>query len=200
MTDTSDTTAPSVLIALDIEDPSLRPLEIGLTAVTRWPGARAHVLYVGPDPRTGGHAASSLLTVWEHALAQAPERLRSRVRVIAQQLLGDHEAPPIALHVRLGDPAAVILQTAIDVEADAIVVGTHDHKGIARVVLGSVAQEVAQSARCAVVVARQPSYAGLAKTPRIEPAAPAHDPGPSRAVHVYTFSEEVPWNRPSVIR
>ena len=41
-----------------------------------------------------------------------------------------------------GEPCPAILQTAKDVGADLIVVGTHGHRGIAHAFLGSVAEKV----------------------------------------------------------
>ncbi len=196
----SEKAEPSILIALDLDDPRDYPLELGLTTALSWGSTRAHVLYVVPDLRVGGPESGSLLAVWESSLAEAPKRLKPRVCEVAARLFGESAMPPIALHVRLGDPAKAILQAAVDVEADVIVVGTQDHRGIASLTLGSVAQYVARNARCAVFIARSPSYEGLEKTPRIDPPGASAGAGPERKVHVYTYSEEVPWNRPSVIR
>jgi universal stress protein A len=60
--------------------------------------------------------------------------------------------PPIVTHLRVGDPAREIAQLAVDLDADAIVVGTHGRRGIARLVLGSVAERVLRYATCPVLV------------------------------------------------
>jgi universal stress protein A len=65
--------------------------------------------------------------------------------------LGDG-VPPIVTHLRVGDPAREIAQLAVDLDADAIVVGTHGRRGIARLVLGSVAERVLRYATCPVLV------------------------------------------------
>ena len=65
--------------------------------------------------------------------------------------LGDG-LPPVVTHLRVGDPAREVAQLAVDLDADAIVVGTHGRRGIARLVLGSVAERVLRYATCPVLV------------------------------------------------
>lgn len=60
----------------------------------------------------------------------------------------------VAAAIDFGKPAEGILALAEDVQADLIVVGTHGRKGIERLVVGSVANEVVRGAHCAVLVAR----------------------------------------------
>jgi universal stress protein A len=67
------------------------------------------------------------------------------------EALGDG-VPPVVTHLRVGDPAREIAQLAVDLDADAIVVGTHGRRGIARLVLGSVAERVLRYATCPVLV------------------------------------------------
>jgi len=54
---------------------------------------------------------------------------------------------------RRGDPASVIL-TAEELKVDLIVMPTHGHKGIERMILGSVAERVAREARRPVLTIR----------------------------------------------
>ena len=56
--------------------------------------------------------------------------------------------------VRSGDARDVIVQTAKDLSADLIVMGTHGRRGISRALLGSVAETVVRSAPCAVLTVR----------------------------------------------
>lgn len=57
---------------------------------------------------------------------------------------------------RTGDPAEQIILTAIEREADLIVVGSHGRPAVPRLVLGSVARSVLVNAPCSVLVARVP--------------------------------------------
>ena len=92
--------------------------------------------------------------------------------------LGDG-SPPVTTHLRVGDPAREIAQLAVDLDADAIVVGTHGRRGIARLVLGSVAERVLRYATCPVlVVCPKRHHIVEALPPDIQPAKTALDQRP----------------------
>jgi nucleotide-binding universal stress UspA family protein len=55
----------------------------------------------------------------------------------------------------VGDPAAGLLLTAEEAQADLIVVGTHGRTGLSRAVFGSVARNVMLHAPCSVLVVRR---------------------------------------------
>jgi nucleotide-binding universal stress UspA family protein len=57
--------------------------------------------------------------------------------------------------VRQGDPRTVIVDEATEWRADLIVVGSHGHTGLTRLLLGSVAQAVVAHAPCSVEVVRK---------------------------------------------
>jgi nucleotide-binding universal stress UspA family protein len=67
--------------------------------------------------------------------------------------------PGLAIEYRLeyGDPATVILQTAQDIGADLIVMGTHGRTGLRRLLMGSVAERVVRKASCPVLTVRTPA-------------------------------------------
>ena len=56
--------------------------------------------------------------------------------------------------LRTGDARDVINQTALEVGADLIVMGTHGRRGVSRALLGSVAETVVRSAPCPVLTVR----------------------------------------------
>jgi nucleotide-binding universal stress UspA family protein len=56
--------------------------------------------------------------------------------------------------VRSGEPAATIIAVASELNADLIVMPTHGHTGIARMILGSVAERVVREATKPVVTIR----------------------------------------------
>jgi len=56
--------------------------------------------------------------------------------------------------VKTGNARDVINQTATELGADLIVMGTHGRHGISRALLGSVAETVVRSAPCAVLTVR----------------------------------------------
>ena len=57
--------------------------------------------------------------------------------------------------VREGDPGTEIVDEATEWRADLIVVGSHGHTGLTRLLLGSVAQAVVTHAPCSVEVVRR---------------------------------------------
>ena len=56
--------------------------------------------------------------------------------------------------LRTGDARDVINQTALEVNADLIVMGTHGRRGFTRALLGSVTETVVRSAPCPVLTVR----------------------------------------------
>jgi nucleotide-binding universal stress UspA family protein len=74
-------------------------------------------------------------------------------------------------HLAAGSAWKQILQTAIDVQADVILVGTHGRSGLKRMLLGSVAEAVVRKASCPVIVVRPKDYHAFVP-PEIEPACP----------------------------
>jgi nucleotide-binding universal stress UspA family protein len=61
--------------------------------------------------------------------------------------------PVYHTHVRRGDPARTIAQTAADVGADLIIVGSHKRPRLKTLVLGSTAERVMSNTVCPVMVA-----------------------------------------------
>jgi nucleotide-binding universal stress UspA family protein len=125
------------------------------------PGAELHFLHVvdpGPPPHELAMSLTDIVDggrqFLDRVVAQAAEATTSKV----------------AGHLGIGAPVERILQIALDLSADLIVVGTHGKKGIARA-LGSVSQKVLADASCAVLVARPKDEGPPA--PAIEPACAA---------------------------
>ena len=58
--------------------------------------------------------------------------------------------------VELGDPASVILDLAKEKDCKLIVMGTHGRTGLARLLLGSVAEQVVRKAPCPVMTIKSP--------------------------------------------
>lgn len=83
------------------------------------------------------------------------ERLATRsVRLLAQAGLHSEAA------VRLGAPAAEIVSAAREWPADVVVIGSRGRTGIERLLLGSVARGVLQSAPCSVLVVPSGTLSG----------------------------------------
>jgi hypothetical protein len=94
------------------------------------------------------------------APAEMERRIQGLQAIVPQRVIG---------HVRIGAPARAILQTAADLNADVIVVGTHQRRGLKKMLLGSVAAQVLQDARCPVLVAVAKDHSDEDRSERIEP-------------------------------
>lgn len=109
------------------------------------------------------------------SVVEASEQLRA----LLQRELGDASNPMwgrIDAQIGVGDPGDQIVQLAIDEEADFIVVGTHDARGLERLAFGSVSSAVMKRAPCSVLVVRDADYEGLEKSAVIEPPLEAGQP------------------------
>jgi hypothetical protein len=82
---------------------------------------------------------------------------------------GRLEVAAVVAHVALGAPARAIAELAAQLDADTVVVGTHGRRGLRRAFLGSVAEEVARTCGCPVLVVRPKDHPAGAREPAIEP-------------------------------
>lgn len=62
--------------------------------------------------------------------------------------------PKISTEVLFGSPDSRIVETAEELEADLIVIGSHGHKRWERLLLGSVSSSVVNHAPCSVLIVR----------------------------------------------
>lgn len=119
-------------------------------------GARVVVLHVATLPESldaGAHVAPEGVdrTAGDYLVTDSLERLKPFVET-AQEL-----GAPAEASVRLGPVVPTILAAADADRADLILLGTHGRTGLARVVLGSVAEGVAHKAHVPVMLVRRES-------------------------------------------
>ncbi len=159
--------APTVrFVLLAAVDDSARAAEVILAATgfaRLIQGAELHLLYVLED--FGGFDPNGTLPhdAREAAFAKGRVRLEDLGRDARS-----HCAARMIAHVAVGTPWREIVETAADVHADLVLVGTHDRDGIASTLLGSVAQTVVRKAPCPVLVVR-PKASRHDGVPEIEP-------------------------------
>ena len=75
---------------------------------------------------------------------------------IGREKVGSRVAHRAVVH--LGNPYAVIVETAKAMEADLIILATHGHTGLKHVLLGSTAERVVRHAPCPVLIVRQSEH------------------------------------------
>jgi len=81
------------------------------------------------------------------------ERLKHALEGMHQQLPAN-EFGKLHAEVRFGDPGTVVADRAEELSAELIVIGSHGRSGLARLMLGSVAERVTRLARCPVLVVK----------------------------------------------
>ena len=169
------TTKPFIaVVGFDFSEPSELAFDECLELVSRRPSSEVHVVYVvpavsiNPSPLAPGLPS----TANGDALDEAAVKLRRAVdeRIARYGQTHQQFACRVVSHLRVDQTAAAIAQLAADVEADILVVGTHSRRGVARLLLGSVAQSVLSLAPCPVLVVRPKRVE--AQGPAIEPPCP----------------------------
>lgn len=136
----------SILVPIDFGPPSDHALAFAVDLAESL-GAKVHVISTFELPVVGfpdgvlvasAQIASHLIEGTQTTLNRACEKHRDRKVTITHQ-------------IEQGDPREVILTVAADRNVDLIVMGTHGRKGIARALVGSVAESVIRTASVPVV-------------------------------------------------
>jgi nucleotide-binding universal stress UspA family protein len=102
------------------------------------------------------HVASPPVTVVGDAMWVGP--IEPNFTELKDKLLRLKGPDPKRVERRLeeGDPAAEILRVARESKCDLIVMGTHGRRGLGRLLMGSVAEQVVRKAPCPVVTVKAP--------------------------------------------
>lgn len=142
-----------ILLATDGSSASLHAagLAVGLA---RTHGAKLTALYVSdPYPYMGvGEVNPMGFQAYMAAAQQMASQAHAQVEALCTQ-----GGAPVALQVRLVEEVAAasgIVQTAKAEGADLIVMGSHGRSGLARLMLGSVANKVVAESTIPVLVSR----------------------------------------------
>lgn len=119
-------------------------------AIARVFDARIHVLFVVEPPRYQEFGSGMALGNVMESLREAGQQgLEATVRMVRE--LG---MEPAAQQIKQGHPAEEIVGYAKAHGIDLIVMGTHGRRGLNRVLLGSIAEEVVRSSEIPVMTVR----------------------------------------------
>lgn len=158
-----------VVVGVDFHACSDEAVLTALRMLTDGSAERVHLLHV-LDPRDVIDSLDCpVLRTEEQVLEHAPGVLRERAATLATMNELPFEAERVVTHARIGPAVETLMQMAVDYDADLLIVGTHGRRGFMRLSLGSVAERLVREARCPVLVAREKSYAGVARTERPDP-------------------------------
>lgn len=153
-----------ILAALSSDESGEFALLEAANAAAARPNSELHVVHVIDEQ---GAAEGGALLSLERKLARAPATLE-------QQIARLHAVLPtrVTAHVRAGQPSRSILQTAVDLNADLIVIGTHHRNRLEAIINASVVERVLRDAHCPVLVAIPKNYDGATKSESIDPPCP----------------------------
>jgi nucleotide-binding universal stress UspA family protein len=161
---------PRIVVGIDFDATGDEAFDRAVATAAGRPGAELHVLHAIADGANGSNRTEAIDRRAE-LLQRVPGRLRAYV-ANRSRALPAARAVPMHIHARLGPAAEALIQLAADVDAEVIVVGTHGRHGLQKLVLGSVAQRLVETAPCPVLVARPRDYAGIERSPQPEPVCP----------------------------
>jgi nucleotide-binding universal stress UspA family protein len=137
----------NILVPTDLSEGAEQALDYACE-LARGLGAQIHLLNVIGIPALGVPELGVALT------ASMIDDLVVGNQDALDRLARTHSAQIGQVMVRTGDARDVINQTATEIGADLIVMGTHGRRGISRALLGSVAENVVRTAPCAVLTVR----------------------------------------------
>ncbi|WP_313691135.1 universal stress protein [Halorarum halobium] len=135
-----------ILVAFDGTEQSAAALEY---AAEEWPDAELVLLTV-IDPSEGSFSAG-------RGVPSGSEEWYETMKTRAEGTLADGAAlvdRDVETVTEVGGPAGAIVDYAEEADVDVVVVGSHGRRGISRMVLGSVAEQVVRTSPVPVLVVR----------------------------------------------
>ena len=139
--------ASRVLVPTDFSQQSVAAVDLALTMVSR--PEQVTVLHVAPS--------SSYFVVGDPALDWQTVDEQSRIEHLQAMLrnrFSDGKYLDMSMEVRFGSPAEEIAEYASTDHSELIVLPSHGRTGLARMMIGSVAERVVRLAHCPVLVLR----------------------------------------------
>jgi nucleotide-binding universal stress UspA family protein len=162
-----------LLTAVDLEVGSSFVLQAALAVAAAHEPTDLHILAVatpafavGSDLATAPYAAMSQVDMGDFSRTISENIEEFRKREPRLPLLR------VEAHRSIGNPADEIVWLAAHLNADRILLGSHNRRGLKRMLLGSVAEKVVRLAGCEVTVVRDKNHKAEWRVPEIEPVCP----------------------------
>jgi nucleotide-binding universal stress UspA family protein len=137
-----------ILVATDFSPSAERALDSAMALAA--PGASIDLVhYLDAGHMIGGNFGAS------QVLPSALERMAELARVQGAQLLARKRAPDLAIRLRISSerPVPGLIHSLELQPCDLVALGSHGRRGIRRLILGSVAENLVRHAPCSVLVA-----------------------------------------------
>jgi nucleotide-binding universal stress UspA family protein len=142
----------TILVAVDPTEPHRRVLARAL-ALAAGVHASLHVLAVVSEPLhepwIGYESGTALVDALDRERVAAHRRLE---RLVPRRAVRDGR---ITVATAWGEPAAEVVRYARSHLIDLIICGTHGRRGMNRLLMGSVAEQVLRTAPCPVLTVRE---------------------------------------------
>jgi universal stress protein A len=140
----------TILVPLDFSSNSDHALDVAADLATLF-GASLHLLHAQHVPALAMSPYGAALPqgVWDELREGARRELEERRARVAARDLEAHA------HLATGQPSGAIQQSARELGADLIVIGTRGRTGLAHVLLGSVAERTLRTATCPVLTVKE---------------------------------------------
>lgn len=137
-----------ILLATDGSDHAARAAEAAISLAHGLADTHVTIMHVRLDVPTRGQILEANLDIKAVLQTEADRALASTKE--------QFEAAGVAYDVKvaLGDPAQKIVEYARGEEMDLIVIGSRGRGKVGAMLLGSVSQQVAQSAHCPVMIVK----------------------------------------------
>jgi universal stress protein A len=135
-----------ILVPIDFSENAEQALDYACSLASKV-GSTVRLIHAFSKPPTGLQVALS-----EGILENLVKEHRDELEKLSAARAGQATfGEPV---VEIGDPRDTIIDAAKEVSADLIVMGTHGRRGLSRVMMGSVAEDVIRHAPCPVLVVR----------------------------------------------
>lgn len=159
-----------VVVGMDMDDAGEAALREALRLVRLGAEEHLHLVHV-LSPAAGNARSEKAIAELDARLEAAPNKFREYLVAVSDRM-PKTPARSVQMHVRVGEIAEEIHQVAVDVAADMIVVGTHNRRGLARLLLGNTAQDLLAKAHCPVMVVRPKDFSSDERSEQPEPPCP----------------------------
>jgi nucleotide-binding universal stress UspA family protein len=136
-----------LLVPTDFSASAARALEHAIALATRFGGSTIYLLHAYELPLVGFPDGTLVPTaaIATQIVVEAEQQLAACVAIHAAS------GVPIVPLLRQADPRAAVLAAIDELSADLVVMGTHGRRGIARVLVGSVAESVVRASTVPVM-------------------------------------------------
>ena len=163
----------NILVAIDFSESS----DLALSQASRLAernGARLHICHIVSGAGLNAPVSLGMSIPDDFPEAQQARAELQRVRA------GLGGAMDVQVHLRMGEPVAVLLALIQELKPDMLVVGSHGKGFLRRTLLGSVSREIAERSPVPVLLVPAPGREALLHAP--EPTPEPELPSVGRAV------------------